>query len=227
MSTGNSNQLAQQHSPEPLRIGAKAPGFKVSTTLGTIDFNEYRKDSWVILFSHPADFTPVCTTELVAFSQQKDWFTNRETKLIGVSVDSIHSHLAWVQNVKEKTGVEFNFPIVADVNKTVADLYGMIHPDASSTATVRTVFIIDPEGIIRLIITYPLNVGRNIEEIKRVVTALQIADSEKVATPANWKPGEKVIVPPPKSLSDIEANTNTGYERIDFYLQKKELAIQV
>lgn len=220
-----SNSIENDAMPN-LRIGDKAPDFTVATTFGKLNFSEYRKDSWAILFSHPADFTPVCTTELVAFSQEKDWFADRETKLIGVSVDSIHSHLAWVQNVKEKTGVEFNFPLIADVNKEVADLYGMIHPEASSTATVRTVFIIDPEGSIRLIITYPLNVGRNLDEVKRVLTALQIADSEKVATPANWKPGEKVIVPPPKSIQDIKDRESAGYEKVDFYLQKRELELE-
>ncbi len=211
----------------PLRIGDKAPNFQANTTFGPVEFDNYRTDHWTILFSHPADFTPVCTTELLAFSEQRDWFLERETKLIAVSIDSIHSHIAWVQNVKEKTGIEFNFPIIADTNKEVANLYGMIHPEASSTATVRTVFVIDPEGTIRLIITYPLNVGRNIEEVKRVLTALQVADVEKVALPANWKPGEKVIVPPPRSLKEVEINKEKSYEKIDFYLQKKDLQREV
>ncbi|MCB0656224.1 MAG: peroxiredoxin [Saprospiraceae bacterium] len=206
------------------RIGDRAPDFKAATTQGNLQFSEFNKNHWVILFSHPADFTPVCTTELSAFAKDKDWFSRHHTKLIGLSIDSIHSHLAWVQNVRERTGVFMDFPIIADLDMQVAHKYGMLHPGASSTAAVRAVFFIDPKGIIRLIMYYPLNVGRNMEEIKRVLEALQTADKHAVALPVNWVRGEKVIVPPPKDINEMEERlANTTYEKVDFYLAKKEL----
>ena len=159
------------------RIGDQAPDFEALTTTGPLKFSEYIKDSWTILFSHPADFTPVCTTELSGFAQEKKWFAERNTKLIGESIDSIHSHVAWVQNVREKTGIFMDFPIIADIDMKVAHLYGMLHDNASSTAAVRAVFFIDPKGIIRLIMYYPLNVGRNMAEIKRVLEAMQTVDA--------------------------------------------------
>lgn len=207
------------------RIGDPAPDFEALTTTGPIKFSEYIKGSWTILFSHPADFTPVCTTELSGFAQEKKWFADRNTKLIGESIDSIHSHVAWVQAVREKTGVYMDFPIIADIDMKVAHLYGMLHDNASSTAAVRAVFFIDPKGIIRLIMYYPLNVGRNMEEIKRVLEAMQTVDANNCAMPLNWKKGDKVIVPPPKTLKDLDARLNEkGIELIDFYLAKKELA---
>lgn len=207
------------------RIGDPAPDFDALTTIGPIKFSEYIKDSWTILFSHPADFTPVCTTELSGFAQEKKWFAERNTKLIGESIDSIHSHVAWVQNVREKTGVYMDFPIIADIDMKVAHLYGMLHDNASSTAAVRAVFFIDPKGVIRLIMYYPLNVGRNMEEIKRVLEAMQTADEKGCAMPLNWKKGDRVILPPPKTLKDLDARLNEkGIELIDFYLAKKELA---
>ena len=207
------------------RIGDPAPDFEALTTTGPIKFSEYIKGSWTILFSHPADFTPVCTTELSGFAQEKKWFADRNTKLIGESIDSIHSHVAWVQAVREKTGVYMDFPIIADIDMKVAHLYGMLHDNASSTAAVRAVFFIDPKGIIRLIMYYPLNVGRNMEEIKRVLEAMQTVDANNCAIPLNWKKGDKVIVPPPKTLKDLDARLNEkGIELIDFYLAKKELA---
>ena len=208
------------------RIGDKAPDFEAITTTGKIKFSEYNKDSWVILFSHPADFTPVCTTEMSAFALEHDFFRKNNTKLMGLSIDSIHSHLAWVNNVKENTGVFFDFPIIADLDMKVAQLYGMLHPGESSTAAVRAVFFMDPSGTIRLVMYYPLNVGRNMEEIKRVLVALQTSDEHKCAMPINWVKGEKVIVPPPKTLVEmqdrIEMDSNTT-EKIDFYLIKKHL----
>lgn len=208
------------------RIGDKAPDFDAVTTMGNIKFSEYNKGSWVVMFSHPADFTPVCTTEMSAFAKEHDFFRKHNTKLMGLSIDSIHSHLAWVNNVHEKTGVLFDFPIIADLDMSVAHLYGMLHPGASSTAAVRAVFFIDPAGIIRLIMYYPLNVGRNMEEIKRVLEALQTADENKCAMPVNWVKGDMVIVPPPKTLVEmqerIEMDSNT-LEKIDFYLIKKHL----
>lgn len=205
------------------RIGDIAPDFKAKTTIGDILFSDYAKNHWTIFFSHPADFTPVCTTELSGFAREKEWFDAQNTKLIGLSIDSIHSHIAWVNNVREKTGVRFEFPIVADIDMAVAKLYGMLQPGESETAAVRAVFFIDPSMKIRLIMYYPLNVGRNMEEIKRVLVALQTADEYKVALPLNWKKGEKVIVPPPKTLDELETRLNSHLEMVDFYLAKKEL----
>ncbi len=206
------------------RIGDKAPDFQAITTTGPMKFSEYNKGSWVVMFSHPADFTPVCTTEMSGFALEKDWFTKHNTKLLGLSIDSVHAHLGWVNNVREKTGVYFDFPIIADLDMKVAQLYGMLHPSESTTAAVRAVFFIDPKGEIRLIMYYPLNIGRNMEEIKRALVALQTADEKKVALPLNWKPGEKAIVPPPKTLVEMnERLANKEYEVIDFYLAKKDL----
>lgn len=206
------------------RIGDEAPDFEATTTIGPIRFSDYNKGSWVIFFSHPADFTPVCTTELSGFAEEEDaFFRKHNTKLLGLSIDSIHSHIAWVQNVREKTGVYLKFPIIADLDMKVAKLYGMLQPGESETAAVRAVFIIDPDGIIRLIMYYPLNVGRNMEEIKRTLIALQTATQHKVALPLNWQPGEKVIVPPPKTLDVLDERLNSGYEMTDFYLAKKDL----
>ncbi len=206
------------------RIGDTAPDFQAVTTKGTIKFSDFAKDKWVVLFSHPADFTPVCTTEMSGFAQRKAEFDNLNTELIGLSIDSIHSHLAWVNNVKEKTGVYFDFPIIADLDMKVAKLYGMLQPNESETAAVRAVFFIDPNKKIRLIMYYPLNVGRNMDEILRVLEGLQISDKHKVALPLNWKKGEKVIVPPPKTLDEMEDRINDkSCEKVDFYLCKRDL----
>lgn len=205
------------------RIGDQAPDFKANTTHGQMQFSEYNKDSWVILFSHPADFTPVCTTEMSGFAVRSEEFKELNTKLLGLSIDSIHAHVAWVNNVKKNTGVLFNFPIIADIDMKVAKLYGMLQPNESDTAAVRAVFIIDPTGKIRLIMYYPLNVGRNMDEIIRVLKALQISDEHKVALPLNWQPGEKVIVPPPKTIDEMEERERSDYEMIDFYLAKRNL----
>lgn len=207
------------------RIGDKAPDFEATTTHGTLRFSDFAKDHWVILFSHPADFTPVCTTELTEFARNKEWFAQRNTKLMGESIDSIHSHVAWVQNVREKTGVYMDFPIIADIDMKVARLYGMLHENASNTAAVRAVFFIDPKGIIRLIMYYPLNVGRNMDEIMRVLEAMQTVDENACAMPVNWHKGEKVIVPPPKTLQELDARiADSKLEKVDFYLAKKQLA---
>ncbi|MCB0678850.1 MAG: peroxiredoxin [Saprospiraceae bacterium] len=206
------------------RIGDKAPDFTAVTTKGTLKFSEFNKDSWVVMFSHPADFTPVCTTELTAFAKEKEFFQKHNAKLIGLSIDSIHSHLAWVNNVREKTGIYMDFPIIADLDMKVANLYGMLHPGESSTAAVRAVFFIDPQGVIRLVLYYPLNVGRNMEEIKRILLALQTADKYKYAMPVNWKEGDMVIVPPPKTLEEMDERiANASYEKVDFYLAKTNL----
>ena len=205
------------------RIGDKAPDFEAVTTIGNLKFSDYNKGSWVIFFSHPADFTPVCTTEMSGFAKEKAFFTKHNTKLIGLSIDSIHSHIAWVNAVQEKTGVFFDFPIVADISMSVAKLYGMLQPGESETAAVRAVFIIDPEGKVRLIMYYPLNVGRNMEEIKRTLLALQTSDDNKCAMPLNWQPGDKVIVPAPKTLEALAERKNSTLEMADWYLAKRDL----
>ncbi|NJM24327.1 MAG: peroxiredoxin [Bacteroidia bacterium] len=205
------------------RIGDTAPDFEAITTQGKIKFSEYIKDSWALLFSHPADFTPVCTTEMSGFANEENYFAERHTKLIGLSIDSIHSHIAWVNNVREKTGVYMRFPIIADIDMKVAKRYGMLQPGESETAAVRAVFFIDPKGVIRLVMYYPLNVGRNMEEIKRVLDALQVASKHSVSLPLNWKPGEKVIVPPPKTLAALDERLQSKLEMQDFYLAKAAL----
>jgi len=208
------------------RIGDPAPDFSAVTTQHTeFNFSAWQEQDWVVLFSHPADFTPVCTTELIAFAHQYESFRQRNVKLIGLSVDSIHAHLAWVRNIQDKMKVSIPFPMIADADMKIAGLYGMIHPNSSSTATVRAVFIIDPKRVIRALIYYPLNAGRNVDEILRLVVALQTTQRFACATPANWHEGEKVVVPPPKTLTEIEqAMAQTNYEVQDFYLALKDVS---
>lgn len=206
------------------RIGDEAPNFKAKTTKGDIQMSDFAKDKWILMFSHPADFTPVCTTEMSGFAKRKDEFTALNTELLGLSIDSIHSHLGWVNNVREKTGVYFDFPIIADIDMKVSKLYGMLQPNESETAAVRAVFFIDPKKKIRLIMYYPLNVGRNMNEILRALEALQTSDEHGVAMPLDWKKGDKVIVPPPKTLDEMNARiADDSYEKVDFYLAKKSL----
>ncbi|WP_088342035.1 peroxiredoxin [Robiginitalea sediminis] len=206
------------------RIGDTAPDFEALTTKGKIKFSDYAPGKWVVMFSHPADFTPVCTTEMSGFAQRKGEFDALNTELIGLSIDSIHAHLGWVQNVRENTGIYFDFPIIADLDMKVAKLYGMLQPNESETAAVRAVFFIDPDKKIRLIMYYPLNVGRNMDEILRALDALQVSDKHRVAMPLDWKRGEKVIVPPPKSLDELNARlADQTLEKVDWYLAKKEL----
>lgn len=206
------------------RIGDKAPDFEALTTTGKMKFSDYEPGKWKVLFSHPADFTPVCTTEMSGFAENQSVFDGLNTALVGLSIDSIHSHLAWVNNVREKTGVYFQFPIIADLDMKVSKLYGMLQPNESETAAVRAVFFIDPDHKIRLIMYYPLNVGRNMDEIIRALKALQFSDKNKVAIPLNWQPGDKVIVPPPKTLAEMDARiADNSIEKIDFYLAKKQL----
>ena len=183
-------------------IGDNAPAFDAVTTQGNISFPEDYKGKWVILFSHPADFTPVCTTEFMAFATMQDEFKALNTELIGLSVDSLYAHIAWLRTIKEKIeykgmkDVEVTFPLIEDIKMDVAKKFGMIQPNQSNTQAVRAVFVIDPEGKIRTILYYPLSTGRNFDEIKRIILALQKADNEGVATPADWRPGDDVIVPP-------------------------------
>ncbi len=206
------------------RIGDKAPDFTANTTHGQLTLSQWQEGKWVLLFSHPADFTPVCSTELTELARREAEFAKRSCKLIGLSVDSIHSHLAWRENLKRILGVEIGYPMIADLDTKVASLYGMIHPGASETLTVRTVFVIDPKLTIRALVYYPLNVGRNVDELVRLLDALQTADAKGVACPVNWKPGDKVIVPPPKTVADVaERESHKEYERFDFYLNKKSI----
>jgi peroxiredoxin (alkyl hydroperoxide reductase subunit C) len=204
------------------RLGEKAPDFDAPTTHGKLKLDDF-KGSWLILFSHPADFTPVCTTEFIAFAEIFPDLQKRGVELLGLSVDSTSSHIAWVRNVEEKTGVKIPFPIIADLSKEVSLAYGMVHPGQSKTETVRCVFIIDPKQIIRTILYYPLSTGRNMQEILRIVDALQTTDANGVATPANWKPGDKVVVPAPATQEGAEERVKQGYECVDWYLCKKTL----
>ncbi|AVP55094.1 peroxiredoxin [Clostridium tetani] len=185
-----------------LNIGMKAPDFCATTTFGSIRLSDFR-GKWVILFSHPGDFTPVCTTEFIGFAQCYPYFKKRNVQLLGLSIDSNPSHLAWVYSIYKNTGIQIPFPIIADRDGSISRMYGMVSPYISSTETVRSVFIIDENGIIRTILTYPLTNGRNIGEILRMVCALQTTDEEKVVTPANWIPGCPVMVPPPKTYNEL------------------------
>ncbi|MFN8357887.1 MAG: peroxiredoxin [Spirosomataceae bacterium] len=206
------------------RIGDNAPDFEAITTTGKLKFSDYNQGNWVVFFSHPADFTPVCTTEMSGFAVEQDnFFEKHNCKLLGLSIDSIHSHIAWVDNVRRNTGVLFKFPIVADLDMSVSKRWGMLQPGESETAAVRAVFFVDPTGKIRLIMYYPLSVGRNMEEIKRSLIALQTVDEHKIALPLNWQPGDKVIIPPPKTLEALEERLSSGYEMMDFYLAKKNI----
>jgi peroxiredoxin (alkyl hydroperoxide reductase subunit C) len=204
------------------RINEPAPNFTAKTTHGEISLSDY-SGKWVVLFSHPADFTPVCTTEFMAFAKKNDEFEKLNTKVIGLSIDSIYSHLAWVRNIKDNFDVEIPFPIIEDLSMNVAKLYGMVHPGASDTSAVRAVFVIDDKGIMRAMVYYPLSNGRSIDEILRLVKALQTSDANGVATPENWQPGEKVIVPPPTTQEIAAKRADEGYEYTDWYFSKKEI----
>ncbi|MDQ1281312.1 MAG: Peroxiredoxin [Thermoproteota archaeon] len=203
-------------------LGQNAPDFEAVTTQGTLRLADY-KGMWLILFSHPADFTPVCTTEFMAFSKIYEELKKRNTELLGLSVDSISSHIAWIRNVEEKMGVKIPFPIIADLNKDIAKKFGMIHPEQSKTETVRCVFIIDPESKMRTMLYYPLSTGRNMSEILRLIDALQTTDKYKVATPANWKPGDPVVVPSPTTAEEAVERMKEEYDCKDWYLCTKKL----
>jgi peroxiredoxin (alkyl hydroperoxide reductase subunit C) len=203
-------------------LGEPAPDFEAETTHGPIKLSDL-KGKWVVMFSHPADFTPVCTTEFMAFSNIYDELKSLNVQLIGLSVDSVSAHLAWVHDVKEKMGVQIPFPIIADLNMKVANKYGMIHPGQSSTAAVRAVFFIDDKGIMRAMIYYPLQNGRYMPEIIRLLKALQTTDQFKVSTPANWQPGDNVVVSPPKTATEMEKRLTEGYECKDWYLCFKKI----
>lgn len=186
-----------------LRLGDTAPNFQIDTTKGKIDFHEWIGDSWAFFFSHPADFTPVCTTEMGRTAQLDAEFAKRNVKSLGLSTDTVEEHDKWILDVNDTQNTDLQFPIVADADHKIAELYDMIHPGESETAAVRSVFIIDPNKKIRLTMTYPMSCGRNFDEILRVIDALQLSDAKKVATPADWRPGDDVIIPP--SISDEDA----------------------
>ena len=213
-------------------IGDKAPSFSADTTKGKINFPEDYRGKWVILFSHPADFTPVCTSELFTFAQMTEDFRRLNTELVGLSVDSVSSHLAWLKSIeeevrfKEQHNVHIDYPVIADIKMTVAKKYGMIHPAASDTKAVRAVFFIDPESVIRAILYYPLTTGRNFQELKRLLMALQTTDEHHVSTPADWHPGDAVVVPAPTTLSGIKEaaeNPQSGAECSTWYFCTKHL----
>ncbi len=202
-----------------IRLGDTAPDFTAESTAGTISFHDYLGDSWGVLFSHPADFTPVCTTELGTVAALKDEWEKRNVKVVGLSVDSLEDHNAWAGDIKDVTGCALNFPLLADPDRAVANAYGMIHPNADATFTVRSVFVIGPDKKVKLTLTYPAATGRNFDELLRVIDSLQRTSQHKVATPANWNPGDDVIIVP--SLSDEEAGKLfPGFEKIKPYLRK-------
>jgi peroxiredoxin (alkyl hydroperoxide reductase subunit C) len=202
-----------------LRIGDEAPDFTVDTTTGKISFHDWIGDNWCFFFSHPADFTPVCTTEMGRTAQLAAEFKLRNTRPLGLSTDSVKEHLAWIKDVDDTQDTTLKFPIVADADTRIAQLYGMIHPNESNTAAVRSVFIIDPAKKIRLTMTYPMSVGRNFDEIIRVIDALQLGDKMGVATPADWTPGQKVIIPPSVSNADATEKFPQGFDEIRPYLR--------
>lgn len=202
-----------------LRLSDIAPNFQIATTTGPIDFHQWAGDAWVFFFSHPADFTPVCTTEMGRTAQLSDEFAARNVKPLGLSTDSVEAHLKWIEDVNVTQNTRLRFPIVADKDRKIAELYDMIHPGQSETATVRSVFIIDPAKRIRLTMTYPMSVGRNFTEILRVIDALQAGDRYRIATPADWKPGERVIIPPSIPNDQVKDLFPQGWEEVRPYLR--------
>ncbi len=219
MSTAQAQQEPAASLP---RINDPAPDFEAKSTQGTLKLADL-KGKWVVLFSHPADFTPVCTTEFVEFAKRSDEFKQRNAQLVGLSVDSVTAHIAWIRNMEQHFGVKIDFPVIADLDTKVAQKYGLIHPAASETATVRAVFIIDDKQKVRALIYYPMSCGRNIDEILRALDAMQTGDANACATPANWQKGEQVIVPPPQTTEDAEKRMESDYEVTDWYFSKRTL----
>ena len=207
--------------PFPMpRLDEPAPDFDAATTEGRKALSDYR-GKWLVMFSHPADFTPVCTTEFIGFARRQQDFAALNAELLGLSIDSTHSHIAWVLSIREKFGVEINFPIIADLDMKVASAYGMIQPGASDTAAVRATFIIDPEGVLRAMVYYPMSAGRSVDEIYRLLLALQTADANACSMPENWQPGEPVIVPAPKTPQEALARHREGYDTVDWYFSTR------
>lgn len=205
------------------RINEPAPDFTIVTTHGKKSLSDY-KGKWVVLFSHPADFTPVCSTEFIAFAKMQDEFEKRNVQLIGLSIDSIHSHLAWQQDLEDLAGIKIRFPIIADLKNKVAKLYGMVHPGEDTTAAVRAVFFIDPEGTLRGMIYYPLSIGRNMDEILRFIDAAQFSSKNKVACPANWRPGDLAMVPAPTTIEQVRNDNPSAYAEFKrWYLRYKKI----
>ncbi|MEA1890518.1 MAG: peroxiredoxin [Pseudomonadota bacterium] len=205
------------------QLNQAAPNFEAVTTHGVKKLDDY-KGKWLVLFSHPADFTPVCTTEFIAFAKRAEKFKALNTELLGLSIDSHYAHMAWVRNIKEKFAVDIPFPIIADLDMKVAKSYGMIHAGAADTSAVRATFIIDDKGVLRAMVYYPMSNGRSIDEFLRLVKAMQTSDANGIATPEGWQPGDKVIVPPPATSEAAEARMKEGYECVDWYFCKKEVA---
>jgi peroxiredoxin (alkyl hydroperoxide reductase subunit C) len=217
------NETQEKEVAKLPRIGEPAPQFEAPTTFGMLKLEDF-KGSWLIMFSHPADFTPVCTTEFIAFAEIHPQLKEMNCELMGLSIDSVYSHIAWVRNIEEKMGQKITFPVIADLNRDVATKYGMIMPGESKTETSRCVFVIDDKQILRAMIYYPLTTGRNMDEILRLIQALQTTDKHKVATPANWRPGDKVIIPPPSTQEMAEERVKENdLECTDWYFCKKEL----
>lgn len=204
------------------RLNEPAPDFKANTTQGVKSLADYR-GKWLVLFSHPADFTPVCTTEFFAFAKAAPEFSELNAELLGLSIDSLYSHLAWTLNIKEKFGQEIPFPIIDDIKMEVASAYGMVHPGAADTQAVRATFIIDPEGVLRAMVYYPMTNGRSIDEFIRLLKALQTSDKHNVATPEGWQPGDEVIVPAPQTSEAVEQRAEEGYNTVDWYYSTKSL----
>jgi alkyl hydroperoxide reductase subunit AhpC len=203
----------------PVRLGDEAPDFTAETTEGKINFHEWKAGKWAVLFSHPKDFTPVCTTELGAVAKLKSEFDKRNTKVIAISVDALPDHQRWIGDINEVNNTEVNFPMIADPNKEVANAYDMIHPNASDTATVRSVFVIGVDNKVKLMLTYPASTGRNFQEILRVIDSLQLTAGYKVATPADWKHGEDVIIVPAVSDEDAKKQFPNGFKAVKPYLR--------
>lgn len=214
------------HNTTPrLKLNGPVPDFDAITTQGQIRFSTWAKNKWVILFSHPADFTPVCTTEFIEFAKFHDVFERKGVLLLGCSVDSVYSHIAWARSIEEKFGVRIRFPVISDTDQRISRLYGMLHEPSSNTSPVRCVYFIGPNMVLRAMIYYPMNVGRNYYEIMRVIDALQMADEHKVACPANWMPGEDVIIPAPVTLDDADKRLANRELRVtDWYFAKKLVA---
>lgn len=208
--------------PAMPRLNEPAPAFSAKTTHGPRSLADY-EGKWLILFSHPADFTPVCTTEFMAFAANHEAFQALNCELLGLSIDSNYAHIAWVRSIKENFGVDIPFPIIEDLSMNVAQAYGMIQPGASDTSAVRATFLIDPKGVLRAMVYYPMSNGRSIAEFLRLLEALQTADANGVATPEAWKPGDMVIVPPPQTQQDADKRIGEGYEYTDWYFSKKAL----
>jgi thioredoxin-dependent peroxiredoxin len=213
------NSSSKKGAKMAIRLGDEAPNFTAETTEGTINFHDYLGDSWGVLFSHPKDYTPVCTTELGMAARMKPEFDKRNVKMIGLSVDPLGSHEGWSKDIEETQGAEVNFPMIADADRKVSDLYGMIHPNASDTFTVRSVYVVGPDKKVKLMITYPASTGRNFDEILRVIDSLQLTAKHSVATPVNWKNGDDCIIVPSLSNEEAKEKFPNGGKEVKPYLR--------